>query len=171
MGELSPEEVKVRLIELKEKLGILSQEIDKAVEEERYDDAETLQTELEETENEILNLESSNQLQTENPVEAEVGKESKEIVFEDEGVVNDTVTAPCSTITSEAPNHSHGDFKSNQSQIDSKSDEVEGQPNVGAKNPQTESISSDAQTQEAKSPTTATTEPSADMIKEILRKQ
>merc|ERR1719193_1564401 len=31
--ELSPEEVKVRLIELKGKLGILSQEIDKAVEE------------------------------------------------------------------------------------------------------------------------------------------
>merc|ERR1719334_633490 len=67
------------------------------------------------------------------------------------------MTAPCSTITSEAPNQSHMDFKSNHSQIDSKSDEVEGQPSIDANVARTESKISSTSTNESKSTTTTGT--------------
>jgi len=155
--ELSAEEVKARLINLKEKLVIVSQEVDKAVEEERYDDAETHQTELEETEAAIRSLEASCKAESVDVVEGEVSKTTKDVAIEEEGVVNGSMTAPCSTITSEAPNQSHMDFKSNHSQIDLKSDEVEGQPSMDVNEARTESKISSTSTNESKSTTTTGT--------------
>jgi len=126
--EQSPEKVKERLILLKEKLVTASQQIDKAVEEERYDDAENHQRELEETEAAILILEGSKKIESEDRVEGEEVKVGKEVIMEDEGVVQDNLVAR--TITSEAPNKPHSDFKSNIAPTESKSDDVEGKPNA-----------------------------------------
>jgi len=151
--ELSPDEVKARLIELKEKLAIASEEVDKAVVEERYEDAEAHQTVVEETELAITTLQASIKVESEDPGDGGKVKAVKEVIIDGEGVVNDTMTAPCSTITSEAPNQSHMDFKSNQSQVESKSDEVEGKPSFGSNEARAGSKSSGATTCELKSPT------------------
>merc|ERR1712060_920092 len=148
--EQSPETVEARLIALKEKLVIVSQQIDKAVEEERYDDAENHQRELEETEAAILILGGSKKIESEDRVEGEVVKVSKEVVIEDEGVVQANSLAP--TITSDMPNKPYSDFKSNILLSESKTDNVEGKPNAEKHNLLSLGKSSGVQSRKANPP-------------------